>query len=90
MNVVIIGMYNQQELLGFESMACSQLIPMFLACTVVTITAIGKPGEGMGFGEVILHSWIQLTKTKINWFKLPHDPASGLWGPSSSDAGTRP
>lgn len=69
----------------------SQLTPKFLACTVVPLTTIGKAGAGMGFVEVVVQdSWIQLTKTKINWFKPSHDPASGLRAPRLSDAEIRP
>lgn len=55
------------------------------------LTTIGKAGAGMGFAEVVVqYSWIQLTKTKINWCKLSHDPASGLRAPRLSDAEIRP
>lgn len=88
MNVVIIGMYNQQKLLGFENVVWSQLTPMFLACTVVTITAIGKPGAGIGFGEVVvLHSWIHCPKPKstgLSCLMTQHqacgDPAAHMQG----------
>lgn len=71
----------------FEGMAWPQLTPLFLVCIVVTITAIGNPVAGTACGEVVVqYSWIQLTKTKINWFKPFHDPALSLQGPRSLQA----
>lgn len=87
MNVGVIGMYNQQELLGFKNMVWSHVSGLHCGDHHCHWEALGRHGVWGSGGSALLDT---LTKTKINWFKLPHGPASGLRGPSSSDAKTRP
>lgn len=47
-----------------------------------------ESAAGMRGEEVVVHSsWIQLTKTQINWLKPSEDPSSGL-PPRCSQAGS--